>query len=72
MLKNFWYACEFSTAVTNQPNRDVKSEICPHRNSQAQVVVLKDQCPHRGAVLFGLKVTVSVVPIMDGNSSRMH
>jgi len=46
MLKNFWYACEFNSRYQSaQANRDVKSEICLYRNSQAQVVVLKDQCP---------------------------
>jgi len=63
------YACEFSTAVTNQPKQIVmlNQRFVLYR-PQAQVVVLKDQCPHRGALLAGEKVTVSVVPIMDGNS----
>jgi len=68
-MLNFWYACEFSTAVTNQPKQIVmlNQRFVLYRNSQAQVV-LKDQCPHRAALL-GEKVTVSVVPIMDGNPS---
>jgi len=37
-----------------------------YRNSHKWV--LKDQCPHGAALLGGEKVTVSVVPIMDGNS----
>jgi len=74
MLKNFWYACEFSTAVTNQPkNRDVKSEICPlsqlsSTSGSTQRPVSPSRCC---SLLAGEKVTVSVVPIMDGNSRRM-
>jgi phenylpropionate dioxygenase-like ring-hydroxylating dioxygenase large terminal subunit len=53
MLKNFWYACEFSSAVTNKPKQIVmlKQRFVLYRNSQGQVVALKDQCPHRGAAL---------------------
>jgi phenylpropionate dioxygenase-like ring-hydroxylating dioxygenase large terminal subunit len=53
MLKNFWYACEFSVAVTNKPKQIVmlNQKFVLYRNSQGQVVVLKDQCPHRGAAL---------------------
>ncbi|MBW4555152.1 MAG: aromatic ring-hydroxylating dioxygenase subunit alpha [Trichormus sp. ATA11-4-KO1] len=53
MLKNFWYACEFSSAVTNQPKRIVmlNQKFVLYRNSQGQVVALKDQCSHRGAAL---------------------
>ena len=53
MLKNFWYACEFSAAVTNQPKQIVmlNQRFVLYRNPQGQVVVLKDQCPHRGAAL---------------------
>ncbi|HCF28046.1 MAG TPA: (2Fe-2S)-binding protein [Cyanobacteria bacterium UBA11049] len=53
MLKNFWYACEFSTAVTNQPKqiRMLNQRFVLYRNSQGQMVALKDQCPHRGAAL---------------------
>ena len=53
MLKNFWYACEFSTAVTNQPKqiRMLNQRFVLYRNSQGQVIALKDQCPHRGAAL---------------------
>ena len=53
MLNNFWYACEFSSAVTSKPKQVVmlKQRFVLYRNSQGQVVVLKDQCPHRGAAL---------------------
>ncbi|MBW4639516.1 MAG: aromatic ring-hydroxylating dioxygenase subunit alpha [Gloeocapsa sp. UFS-A4-WI-NPMV-4B04] len=53
MLKNFWYACEFSSAVTNKPKQIemLNQRFVIYRNSQGQVVALKDQCPHRGAAL---------------------
>ena len=55
MLKNFWYACEFSDTVTNQPRQIVMlhQRFVLYRNQQGQVVALKDQCPHRGAALSG-------------------
>lgn len=53
MLKNFWYACEFSSDVTHKPKQvkifDLRFVL--YRTSQGQVVALKDQCPHRGAAL---------------------
>jgi phenylpropionate dioxygenase-like ring-hydroxylating dioxygenase large terminal subunit len=53
MLKNFWYACEFSQAVTHQPKRIVlwQQTIVLYRNSTGQIVALQDRCPHRGAAL---------------------
>lgn len=53
MLKNFWYACEFSSAVTKKPKQIVmlNQRFVLYRNSQGQVVALKDRCPHRGAAL---------------------
>lgn len=53
MLKNFWYACEFSSAVTNQPKQIVmlNQRFVLYRHSQGQIVALKDQCCHRGAAL---------------------
>jgi phenylpropionate dioxygenase-like ring-hydroxylating dioxygenase large terminal subunit len=53
MLKNFWYACEFSSEVTHQPKQIVmlNQRFVLYRNSQGQVIALKDQCPHRGAAL---------------------
>ncbi|WP_341526714.1 aromatic ring-hydroxylating dioxygenase subunit alpha [Nostoc sp. UHCC 0302] len=52
-MKNFWYACEFSSAVTNKPKQIVilNQRFVLYRNSQGQVIALKDQCPHRGAAL---------------------
>ncbi|QSJ16341.1 aromatic ring-hydroxylating dioxygenase subunit alpha [Nostoc sp. UHCC 0702] len=53
MLKNFWYACEFSSAVTNKPKQIVllNQRFVLYRNQKGQVVALKDQCSHRGAAL---------------------
>jgi phenylpropionate dioxygenase-like ring-hydroxylating dioxygenase large terminal subunit len=53
MLKNFWYACEFSQAVTQQPKQIAlwQQTIVLYRNSTGQVVALQDRCPHRGAAL---------------------
>ena len=53
MLKNFWYACEFSSVVTKKPKQIVmlNQRFVLYRNSQGQVVALKDQCSHRGAAL---------------------
>ncbi|MBG1259718.1 aromatic ring-hydroxylating oxygenase subunit alpha [Nostoc commune] len=52
-LKNFWYACELSTNITKQPKQIVifQQRFVLYRNSQEQIVALKDQCPHRGAAL---------------------
>ena len=53
LLKNFWYACEFSSAVTHQPQQIVmlNQRFVLYRNSRGQVVALNDQCPHRGSAL---------------------
>ncbi|MBT9314072.1 aromatic ring-hydroxylating dioxygenase subunit alpha [Leptothoe spongobia] len=53
MLKNFWYACEFSSAITNTPKRITLlcQNFVLYRNSKGQVIALDDTCPHRGASL---------------------
>ncbi|MBE9035037.1 aromatic ring-hydroxylating dioxygenase subunit alpha [aff. Roholtiella sp. LEGE 12411] len=53
MLKNFWYACELSSAITSKPKRVtmLNQEFVLYRNSQKEVVALNDVCPHRGAAL---------------------
>ena len=53
MLKNFWYACEFSSEVTHKPKQLVmlNKRFVLYRNSQGKVIALNDQCPHRGAAL---------------------
>ncbi|WP_019503090.1 aromatic ring-hydroxylating oxygenase subunit alpha [Pseudanabaena sp. PCC 6802] len=53
MLKNFWYACEFSSAITSKPKQIklLNQEFVLYRNSQGQIIAFKDRCPHRGAAL---------------------
>ncbi len=53
MLQNFWYPCEFSSKVTNKPKQVIlfSQRFVLYRNNQGQVIMLKDQCPHRGAAL---------------------
>ena len=53
MLKNFWYACEFSSKITNKPKRItmLSQDFVLYRDSTGQVVALKDLCAHRGAAL---------------------
>ncbi|MBE9201493.1 MULTISPECIES: aromatic ring-hydroxylating dioxygenase subunit alpha [unclassified Nodularia (in: cyanobacteria)] len=53
MLKDFWYACEFSSAITNKPKQVLmfNQRFVLYRNSQGQIVALDDKCPHRGAAL---------------------
>ncbi|MBW4561626.1 MAG: aromatic ring-hydroxylating dioxygenase subunit alpha [Mojavia pulchra JT2-VF2] len=53
MLKNFWYACELSSAITSKPKHltMLNQEFVLYRNSQGQVFALSDRCPHRGASL---------------------
>ena len=53
MLNNFWYACEFSHVVNDQPKQIElwNQKIVLYRDAAGKVVALKDQCPHRGATL---------------------
>ncbi|MBE9060623.1 aromatic ring-hydroxylating dioxygenase subunit alpha [cf. Phormidesmis sp. LEGE 11477] len=53
MLKNFWYACEFSSAIVHKPKsiKMLGQNFVLYRDRQEQIVALKDQCPHRGAAL---------------------
>ncbi|MDZ8095368.1 MAG: aromatic ring-hydroxylating dioxygenase subunit alpha [Nostoc sp. DedQUE05] len=53
MLKNFWYACEFSAAVTTKPKqvRILNQKFVFYRNGEGQLIALQDRCPHRGAAL---------------------
>ncbi len=63
MLKNFWYACEFSSAVASKPKQVLmlNQRFVLYRNSQGQVVALKDQCPHRGVAFSLGKVEVDCI-----------
>ncbi len=53
MLKNFWYVCEFSAAITNKLKRItmLNQEIVIYRNSTGAVIAFLDECPHCGAAL---------------------
>jgi phenylpropionate dioxygenase-like ring-hydroxylating dioxygenase large terminal subunit len=56
MLKNFWYAVEFSARVTTKPERltVLGQYLVVYRTpKQGRVVALSDLCVHRGAALSG-------------------
>lgn len=44
MLKNFWYACEFSSKITNKPTQILmlNERFVLYRNSQGKIIALKD------------------------------
>ena len=58
MLKNFWYACELSSAIANQPKplTLLGQNVVLYRDSQGEIVAFKDRCAHRGAALSGGRV----------------
>ncbi|NJO80348.1 MAG: Rieske 2Fe-2S domain-containing protein [Cyanobacteria bacterium RM1_2_2] len=53
MLNNLWYAVEFSTAITAQPQQITLMEhhVVLYRDDQGKVIALNDRCAHRGASL---------------------
>jgi len=53
MLKNFWWAVEFSDAITNQPKQvtAVGQKLVLWRDSKGKVSALSDLCIHRGGAL---------------------
>lgn len=54
MLKNFWYACEFSAAVTTQtptPVRVLGQDLVLFRRPDGTVAALSSHCIHRGGAL---------------------
>jgi phenylpropionate dioxygenase-like ring-hydroxylating dioxygenase large terminal subunit len=55
VFKNFWYAIEFSQAITQQPKLItlMGRKFALYRNSSGQVVALDNRCAHRGAALSG-------------------
>ncbi|WP_082159472.1 aromatic ring-hydroxylating dioxygenase subunit alpha [Micromonospora sp. HK10] len=55
MLKNFWYAVEFSDRVTTKPARItvLGQYLALYRTPSGRVVALSDLCVHRGAALSG-------------------
>ena len=50
VLKNFWYACEFSTNVQKDPVElmIIGEKLVLFRKSDGEVVCLQDRCTHRG------------------------
>lgn len=55
MLKNFWYAVEFSAAVASAPCsvKLMGEDYVLYRGRDGQVVAMRDRCIHRGASLAG-------------------
>ncbi|GAA3203468.1 aromatic ring-hydroxylating dioxygenase subunit alpha [Actinocorallia longicatena] len=53
MLKNFWYAVEFSDRVTTKPSKItcLGQKFVLYRKASGQAVCLSDLCAHRGAAL---------------------
>lgn len=53
MLKNFWYAIEWSDAIGQEPKRltVLGQELVLYRNSKNEVVCMSDLCVHRGGAL---------------------
>lgn len=53
MLKNFWYAIEFSEEVTTTPKRltILGQELVLYRDTKGNPVVMSDLCVHRGGAL---------------------
>src|SRR5690349_14384151 len=53
MLKNFWYAVEFSDRVTSKPLKltCLGQRFVLYRTSKGEAVCLSDLCAHRGAAL---------------------
>lgn len=53
MIKNFWYAIEFSHEVTSAPKRltVLGQELVLYRDTKGNPVVMSDLCVHRGGAL---------------------
>lgn len=53
MIKNFWYAIEFSEEVTNTPRRltILGQQLVLYRDTRGNPVVMSDLCVHRGGAL---------------------
>ena len=53
MLKNFWYAVEFSSAIADEPKRItvLGQELVLYRDSRGHAVCMSDLCVHRGGAL---------------------
>ena len=55
MLKNFWYAVEFSHAITSTPMRIrvLNQDLALYRTETQQIVAIQNLCAHRGTALSG-------------------
>ena len=55
MLKNMWYACEFSKDITTKPKQVhiLGQKLVMWRDSKGEVHCLSDLCVHRGGSLAG-------------------
>ena len=55
MLKNFWYAVEFSDVITSTPKRIkvLNQDLAIYRTDTQKIVAMQDLCAHRGAALSG-------------------
>ncbi|MDQ3234016.1 MAG: aromatic ring-hydroxylating dioxygenase subunit alpha [Pseudobdellovibrionaceae bacterium] len=53
MLKNFWYVAGQTRGITRVPKKIILlgKELVAYRDTQGQVVVFDNRCPHRGAEL---------------------
>jgi phenylpropionate dioxygenase-like ring-hydroxylating dioxygenase large terminal subunit len=53
MLKNLWYAVEFSNAISTSPKllRFLELELVLYRTTEGQVQAMNNACVHRGAAL---------------------
>lgn len=58
MLKNFWYAVEFSEAITSSPKRIkvLNQDLAIYRTDTQQIVAMQDLCVHRGTALSGGRI----------------
>lgn len=55
MLKNLWYAIEWSDEVTTEPKkaRVLGQDLVLYRDSKGAIVAMSDLCVHRGAAISG-------------------
>ncbi len=53
MIKNFWYAIEFSEEITSEPKRltILGQELVAYRDTKGNPVVMSDLCIHRGGAI---------------------
>ena len=53
MIKNFWYAIEFSEEITSEPKRltILGQELVAYRDTKGNPVIMSDLCIHRGGAI---------------------